>query len=117
MNNPYVITTHIDKGKTSAEWGAWRKEKSWKTKLKIATNAAIPQARDFDGFLRLPEAQGQKAAPDIFLWAVLFKGYGYLNNGILPVSLLTFFLGPQIATPKYCRELSGAAAIFSINSS
>ena len=41
----------------------------------------------------------------------------YRNSGILPVSLLTFFFGPQIATPKYCRVLSGTRPIFSVNSS
>ena len=34
------------------------KGKSWKAKLKTAIDAAIPQARDFDSFLRLMEAQG-----------------------------------------------------------
>ena len=47
-----------DKGKSYAEWDAQRKGKSWKAKLKIAIDAAIPQARDFDGLLRLMEAQG-----------------------------------------------------------
>lgn len=43
--------------------------------------------------------------------------WSYLSSGILPVSWLTFFFGPQIATPKYCSELSGARPIFSMNSS
>ena len=47
----------------------------------------------------------------------IFKILIYRNKGILPVSLLTFFLGPQMATPKYCRVLSGTWPIFSINSS
>ena len=34
------------------------RSKSWKAKLKIAIDAAIPQTKDFDGFLRLMEAQG-----------------------------------------------------------
>ncbi len=46
-----------------------------------------------------------------------FCSDNYFNSGILPVSLLTFFLGPQIATPKYCRVLSGTWPIFSMNSS
>ena len=46
------------KGKTYAEWDAQKKGKSWKTKLKLAIDVAIPQAKDFDGFLRLMEAQG-----------------------------------------------------------
>ena len=41
----------------------------------------------------------------------------YRNSGILPVNLSTFFFGPQIATPKYCRVLSGTWPIFSTNSS
>ena len=47
-----------DKGKSYAEWDAQRKGKSWKAKLKIAIDAAIPQAKDFDDFLRLMQAQG-----------------------------------------------------------
>jgi len=47
-----------DKGKSYAEWDAQRKGESWKAKLKTAIDAAIPQAKDFDGLLRLMEAQG-----------------------------------------------------------
>ena len=53
-----VVMPGKDKGKSYAEWDAQRKGKSWKAKLKIAIDAAIPQARDFDSFLRLMEAQG-----------------------------------------------------------
>ena len=53
-----VVKPGKDKGKSYAEWDAQRKGKSWKAKLKTAIDAAIPQARDFDGFLRLMEAQG-----------------------------------------------------------
>ena len=53
-----VVMPGKDKGKSYAEWDAQRKGKSWKAKLKIAIDAAIPQARDFDGLLRLMEAQG-----------------------------------------------------------
>ena len=53
-----VVKPGKDKGKSYAEWDAQRKGKSWKAKLKIAIDAAIPQARDFDGLLRLMEAQG-----------------------------------------------------------
>ena len=53
-----VVMTGKDKGKSYAEWDAQRKGKSWKAKLKTAIDAAIPQARDFDSFLRLMEAQG-----------------------------------------------------------
>ena len=87
---PYVITTHIDKGhlhnhiifcavdmanqrkyisnrQTYAEWDAQKKGKSWKAKLKIAIDAAIPQAKDFDGFLRLIEAQGYEVKQGKFI--------------------------------------------------
>ena len=53
-----VVMPGKDKGKSYAEWDAQRKGKSWKAKLKLAIDAAIPQARDFDSFLRLMEAQG-----------------------------------------------------------
>ena len=53
-----VVRPGKDKGKSYAEWDAQRKGKSWKAKLKTAIDAAIPQARDFDSFLRLMEAQG-----------------------------------------------------------
>ena len=57
-NGLSVVKPGKDKGKSYAEWDAQRKGKSWKAKLKIAIDAAIPQARDFDGLLRLMEAQG-----------------------------------------------------------
>ena len=53
-----VVKPGKDKGKSYAEWDAQRKGKSWKAKLKTAIDAAIPQARDFDGLLRLMAAQG-----------------------------------------------------------
>lgn len=53
-----VVMPGKDKGKSYAKWDAQRKGKSWKAKLKTAIDAAIPQARDFDSFLRLMEAQG-----------------------------------------------------------
>lgn len=53
-----VVKPGKDKGKSYAEWDAHRKGKSWKAKLKNAIDAAIPQAKDFNGFLRLMEAQG-----------------------------------------------------------
>ena len=45
-----VVKPGKDKGKTYAEWDAQKKGKSWKAKLKLAIDAAIPQAKDFDGF-------------------------------------------------------------------
>ena len=47
-----------DRGQSYAEWDAQRRGRSWKAKLKIAIDAAIPQAKDFDDFLRLMERQG-----------------------------------------------------------
>ena len=81
---PYVLTTHIDKGhvhnhiifcavdmvnqrkyvsnrQSYAEWDAHRKGTSWKAKLKAAIDAVIPQAKDFDDFLRLLQEQGYEA--------------------------------------------------------
>ena len=57
-NGLSVVKPGNAKGKTYAEWDAQKKGKSWNAKLKIAIDAAIPQAKDFDGFLRLMEAQG-----------------------------------------------------------
>ena len=56
-----------DKGKTYAEWDAQKKGKSWKAKLKLAIDAAIPQAKDFDSFLRLMEAQGYEVKQGKFI--------------------------------------------------
>ena len=56
-----------DKGKTYAEWDAQKKGKSWKAKQKIAIDAAIPQAKDFDGFLRFMEAQGYEVKQGKFI--------------------------------------------------
>ena len=57
-NGLSVVKPGQSKGKSYAEWDAQRKGTSWKAKLKAAIDAAIPQAKDFDGFLRLMEAQG-----------------------------------------------------------
>ena len=53
-----VVMPGQDRGKSYAEWDARRKGTSWKAKLKIAIDAAIPQAKDFDDFLRLLQEQG-----------------------------------------------------------
>ena len=52
-----VVMPGQDRGKSYAEWDAHRKGTSWKAKLKIAIDAAIPQAKDFDDFLRLLQEQ------------------------------------------------------------
>ena len=53
-----VVKPGQDKGKSYAEWDTRRRGQSWKAKLKIAIDAAIPQAKDFEDFLRLMERQG-----------------------------------------------------------
>ena len=53
-----VVMPSQDRGKSYAEWDAHRKGTSWKAKLKAAIDAAIPQAKDFDDFLRLLQEQG-----------------------------------------------------------
>lgn len=57
-NGLSVVKPGQSKGKSYAEWDTQRKGKSWKGKLKTAIDAAIPQAKDFDDFLRLMELQG-----------------------------------------------------------
>ena len=52
-----VVMPGQDRGKSYAEWDAHRKGTSWKAKLKAAIDAAIPQAKDFDDFLRLLQEQ------------------------------------------------------------
>ncbi len=54
----FISQNRAAKGKTYAEWDAQKKGKSWKAKLKLAIDAAIPQAKDFDDFLRIMQAQG-----------------------------------------------------------
>ena len=66
-NGLSVVKPGKDKGKSYAEWDAQRKGKSWKAKLKIAIDAAIPQAKDFDDFLRLMQAQGYEIKPGKFV--------------------------------------------------
>ena len=53
-----VVMPGQDRGKSYAEWDAHRKGTSWKAKLKAAIDVAIPQAKDFDDFLRLLQEQG-----------------------------------------------------------
>ena len=53
-----VVMPSQGRGKSYAEWDAHRKGTSWKAKLKTAIDAAIPQAKDFDDFLRLLQEQG-----------------------------------------------------------
>lgn len=53
-----VVTPGENKGKKYAEWDAERKGTSWKAKLKAVIDSTIPQAKDFEDFLRLMEAAG-----------------------------------------------------------
>ena len=53
-----VVMPGQERGKSYAEWDAHRKGTSWKATLKAAIDAAIPQAKDFDNFLRLLQEQG-----------------------------------------------------------
>ena len=62
-----VVQASRDKGKSYAEWDAGRKGKSWKAKLKAAIDAVIPQAKDFDDFLRLMAAQGYEIKQGKFI--------------------------------------------------
>lgn len=66
-NGLSVVRPGKDKGKSYAEWDAQRKGKSWKAKLKISIDAAISQAKDFDDFLRLMQAQGYEIKQGKFI--------------------------------------------------
>ena len=57
-HNLSVVMPGQDRGKSYAEWDAYRKGTSWKAKLKAAIDAVIPQAKDFEDFLRLLQEQG-----------------------------------------------------------
>ena len=66
-NGLSVVKPGQSKGKSYAEWDAQRKGTSWKAKLKTAIDATIPQAKDFDDFLRLMQAQGYEIKPGKFI--------------------------------------------------
>ena len=66
-NGLSVVKPGQSKGKSYAEWDAQRKGTSWKAKLKVAIDATIPQATDFDDFLRLMRAQGYEIKPGKFI--------------------------------------------------
>ena len=59
-HNLSVVMPGQDLGKSYAEWDAHRKGTSWKATLKTAIDAVIPQAKDFDDFLRLLHDSTQK---------------------------------------------------------
>ena len=66
-NGLSVVKPGQSKGKSYAEWDAQRKGTSWKAKLKAAIDIAIPQAKDFDDFLRLMQAQSYEIKPGKFI--------------------------------------------------
>ena len=66
-NGLSVVKPGQSKGKSYAEWDAQRKGTSWKAKLKAAIDIAIPQAKDFDDFLLLMQAQGYEIKPGKFI--------------------------------------------------
>ena len=66
-NGLSVVKSGQSKGKSYAEWDAQQKGTSWKAKLKAAIDAAIPQAKDFDDFPRLMQAQGYEIKPGKFI--------------------------------------------------
>ena len=72
-NGLSVVKPGQSKGQSYAEWDAQRKGKSWKVKLKIAIDAAIPQSKDFDDFLRLMELQGYEIKRGKF---ISFRAHG-----------------------------------------
>jgi hypothetical protein len=53
-----VVEPSQNRGKSYAEYTADRQGGSWKSKLKVAIDTAIPRAKDFEGLLKLLEAQG-----------------------------------------------------------
>ena len=65
--NGLSVVKPQSKGKSYAEWDVQRKGTSWKAKLKAAIDVAIPQAKDFDDFLRLMQAQGYEIKPGKFI--------------------------------------------------
>ena len=66
-NGLSVVKPGQSKGKSYAEWDAQRKGTSWKAKLKATIDMAIPQAKDFDDFLLLMQAQGYEIKPGKFI--------------------------------------------------
>jgi hypothetical protein len=53
-----VVEPSQSKGKTYVEFTADRQGGSWKSKLKIAINTAIPQSKTFENLLKILESQG-----------------------------------------------------------
>lgn len=53
-----IIPPTQNKGKTYKERAVANKGTSWKSKLKLTIDTVIPQARDFENFLRLMEQDG-----------------------------------------------------------
>lgn len=62
-----VVTPEKEKGKTYAEWDAYRRGKSWKAKLKMTMDMTILQAQDFEHFVKLMQIQGYEVKRGKFL--------------------------------------------------
>ena len=62
-----VVPGKGSKGKSYAEYQAERTGTSWKGKLKIAVDTLIPQAADFEDFLRRLQAAGYEIKPGKYI--------------------------------------------------
>ena len=62
-----VVPGKGSKGKSYAEYQADRTGTSWKGKLKIAVDTLIPQAADFEDFLRRLQAAGYEIKPGKYI--------------------------------------------------
>lgn len=63
----FVVTPGKEKGKSHAEWDAYRRGKSWKAKLKMVMDMTILQAQDVEHFLQLMQAQGYEVKQGKFI--------------------------------------------------
>lgn len=62
-----VVPGKGSKGKSYAEYQAEKTGTSWKGKLKIAVDTLIPQAADFEDFLRLLQTTGYEIKPGKYI--------------------------------------------------
>lgn len=99
-NGLSVVKPGQGKGKSYAEWDAQRRGQSWKAKLKIAIDAAIPQAKDFDDFLRLMELQGYEIKRGKF---ISFRAHGQERFTRCKT------LGEQYTEEAIARRIAGLA--------
>lgn len=104
-NGLSVVKPGKAKGKTYAEWDAQKKGKSWKAKLKIAIDAAIPQAKDFDGFLRLMEAQAMKSNKANIFHSALWQTASVPDRNALHAARPWGRITPRNESPSGSRAL------------